>query len=175
MVVIFEAFLGLKPRFFVHSDRETAQKRLRNGQRNGQVSAKPATTASPRGDKRSWGVTFPSDQASWRASPARAREPRGPFHQPGSFRGLSAFISAEGSLNIRGHRLAVGACLWGVRGGTFAHERTHEAEGTLPPSQACGRARRTSIHANTRRHEGVLAVTKAPESTDRPYFDTTLM
>ena len=47
-------------------------------------------------------------------------------------------------------------------GGTFAHERTHEAEGTLPPSQACGRARRTSIHANTRRHEGVLATTKEP-------------
>ena len=84
---------------FFHSGRETAQERLRNGQRNGQVSAKPTATAFTRVNKWSWGVIFPSDQASRRASPARAREPRGPFHQPGSFRGLSAFISAEGSLN----------------------------------------------------------------------------
>jgi hypothetical protein len=86
---------------FVHLGRETAQKRLKNGQRNGRVSAKPAATASPRGNKRSWGVTFPSDQASRRAIPARAREAQGPFYQLGSFRGLSAFISGEGSLNYK--------------------------------------------------------------------------
>ena len=53
------------------------EKRLRNGsetaQRNGQVSAKPTVNAFSKGNKRSWGVAFPSDQASRRASPARAR------------------------------------------------------------------------------------------------------
>ena len=43
------------------------------------LSAKPMASASPRGDRRSWGVTFPSDQASRRASPAHARMPPWPF------------------------------------------------------------------------------------------------
>ena len=64
---------------FAHSGRETAQKRPRNGWRNGRVSAKVTASASPRGDQRSWGVALPSDQASRRSSPARDRGPLGPF------------------------------------------------------------------------------------------------
>ena len=60
---------GPQNRIFVRLGRETAQKWLRNGQRNGQVSAKPTESASPRGNKLSWRVAFPSDQASRRASP----------------------------------------------------------------------------------------------------------
>ena len=68
-----------KTQIFVHLGRETPQKRLRNGWRNGRVSAKVAASASSRGDKRSWGVALPSDQASRRSSPARSRVPPGPF------------------------------------------------------------------------------------------------
>ena len=64
---------------FAHSGRGTAQKRLSNGSRNGRVSAKVTASASPRGDQRSWGVAFPSDQASRRSSPARDKGPPGPF------------------------------------------------------------------------------------------------
>jgi hypothetical protein len=86
LAVIFKAFLALKTQIFVHLGRETAQKRFRNGWRNGQVTAEVTASVSPRGDQRSWGVALPSDQASRRSSPARARVPRGPFRQPGSFR-----------------------------------------------------------------------------------------
>jgi hypothetical protein len=86
LAVIFKAFLALKTQFFVHLGRETAQKRLRNGWRNGRVPAKVTASASPRGNQRSWGVALPSNQASRRSSPASARVPRGPFRQPGSFR-----------------------------------------------------------------------------------------
>ena len=82
------------PKKLVHLGRETAQKRLRNGPRNGRVSAKLTASASPRGNKRSWGVAFPSDQASRRASLACVRVPRGPpFHQPGSFRSQTVYAS----------------------------------------------------------------------------------
>jgi hypothetical protein len=39
-----------KPNFSSILGRETAQKRLRNGHRNGRVSAKVTASASPRGD-----------------------------------------------------------------------------------------------------------------------------
>jgi hypothetical protein len=68
-----------KPKFSSILGRETAQKRLRNGHRNGLVSAKGTASAFPRGNQRSWGVALPSDQASRRSSPARAMVPRGPF------------------------------------------------------------------------------------------------
>ena len=64
---------------FAHSGRETAQKRPRNGWRNGRVSAKVTASASPRGDQRSWGVALPSDKASRRSSPARDKGPPWPF------------------------------------------------------------------------------------------------
>ena len=72
-------FCPSKTHIFVHLGRETAQERLRNGWRNGRVSAKVTASASLRGDERSWGVALPSDQASRRSSPARARVPPGPF------------------------------------------------------------------------------------------------
>ena len=75
----FERFWASKTQIFVHLGRETPQKRLRNGWRNGRVPAKVTASASPRGDQRSWGVALPSDQASRRSSPARARVPPGPF------------------------------------------------------------------------------------------------
>ena len=75
----FRRFWASKTQIFVHLGRETPQKRLRNGWRNGRVSAKVTASASPRGDQRSWGVALPSDQASRRSSPARAGVPTGPF------------------------------------------------------------------------------------------------
>ena len=75
----FRRFWASKTQIFVHLGRETPQKRLRNGWRNGRVSAKVTASASPRCDQRSWGVALPSDQASRRSSPARARVPPGPF------------------------------------------------------------------------------------------------
>jgi hypothetical protein len=75
----FEGFWASKTQIFVHLGRETPQKRLRDGWRNGGVSTKVAASASPRGDQRSWGVALPSDQASRRSSPARARVPPAPF------------------------------------------------------------------------------------------------
>jgi hypothetical protein len=75
----FRRFWASKTQIFVHLGRETPQKRLRNGWRNGRVSAKVTASVSPRGDQRSWGVALPSDQASRRSSPARSRVPPGPF------------------------------------------------------------------------------------------------
>jgi hypothetical protein len=75
----FSRFWASKTEIFVHWGRETPQKRLRNGWRNGRVSAKVTVSASPRGDQRSWGVALPSGQALRRSSPARAGVPTGPF------------------------------------------------------------------------------------------------
>jgi hypothetical protein len=75
----FQAYLALiNPNFRPFGSR-SPQKRLRNGERNGRVSAKVTASASPRGDQRSWGVASPSDQASRRSNPACARVPPGPF------------------------------------------------------------------------------------------------
>jgi hypothetical protein len=75
----FQAFLPLKNQNFAHLGRGTPQKRLRNGWRNGRVSAKVTASASRKGNQQSWGVALPSDQASRRTSPARARVPPWPF------------------------------------------------------------------------------------------------
>ena len=75
----FRRFCPSKTEIFVHLSRETPQKRLRNGWRDGRVLAKVTANASPRGDQRSWGVALPSDQASRGASPARDKGPLGPF------------------------------------------------------------------------------------------------
>jgi hypothetical protein len=75
----FSRFWPSKTDFSVHLGRETPQKRLSNGWRNGRVSAKVTASASPRGDQRSWGVALPSNQASRRSSPACVRVPQGPF------------------------------------------------------------------------------------------------
>jgi hypothetical protein len=75
----FKRFWPSKTQIFVHLGRGTPQQRLRNGWRNGRVSTKVTANASPRGVQRSWGVALPSDQASRRSSPARARVPPGLF------------------------------------------------------------------------------------------------
>jgi hypothetical protein len=59
----FSRFWPSKTEIFVHLGRETPQKRLRNGWRNGRFSAKVTAIGSHRCDQRSWGVALPSDQA----------------------------------------------------------------------------------------------------------------
>jgi hypothetical protein len=90
----FRRFCPSKTEIFVHLGRETPQERLRNGWRNGRVSAKVTASASPRGDQRSWEVALPSDQASRRSIPARARVPPGPFsptlYRDGEFQAVCA-------------------------------------------------------------------------------------
>jgi hypothetical protein len=55
---VSQPFMGQIPKF-VHFGRETAQKRLRNGYRDGQFLAKVTASASSRCVYQSWGVSLP--------------------------------------------------------------------------------------------------------------------
>jgi hypothetical protein len=130
----FRRFWPSKTQIFVHLGRETYQKRLRNGWRNGRVAAKVTAGASPRGDQRSWGVVSPSDQASRRSSPARARVPLGPFSPTLYLHGAIAGFGAPPSVLRMLMMLAVSPSKF-LRFLQRASSKRHSAGSTLAQSR----------------------------------------